>query len=727
MADKVPIRGAYNASSGLTGLANFASSETIGVAHGGTGIATVGTNQLVSGNGTGAMTSESNLTFDGSTLLVSGTASATSIMAADSGAALSSQNAKKIILVDLTDPATMWDVEEFLARVKYASWYNDEGLGNPPMRGAIWIINGQTEIVWWDLDKDVEWLSFESGTSGIAQSASPVITDIAFLDGILYVTMTTGMQLVQVDFLRDRATRTSATNNSIFIPYGIKNRNGSWGHLNYRSGAQYVIVNSAVNAVSAVRDPSAVDEFGRPKHWWAVGTNGGSSVYNPVNDAIYDTDAGSNTDDNDANAISPRGVFATIRDHSGSVDRAMGINSIFIVSSDTSYAQWGFSTDEEGALDLPFSSETGQCIDVYDGGVLAGGTLAYGTDKGLLLGFLTGGISTGSAANPSGIRANGAAIAITSDYQTPYMKGYRVAAYPLNDANDRSGSGNNLTNGSAPPYTATGPFGDCADFDGSNHYLLSGTFTTINSQLISISLYFNADSNNPSATEILASISNSNQGESYTLGLTSTNGYPFCAWDDGTASSGNVTASVDACDGQWHHLYVTRGAAVGAINKIYLDGMLIASGGAGTNQGTIDVDRIALGGRVDGTEKFNGKMAQVSISCGAGGDSWTENEINLEYERMLRGLGGATAKLANSDVKSVRIDHNSGLAAITTAANQTEIWDIETGMRQSIDATTTATINDADEKLKSGAILPEYITARSGAIEFDGQERNVLG
>ena len=94
---------------------------------------------------------------------------------------------------------------------------------------------------------------------------------------------------------------------------------------------------------------------------------------------------------------------------------------------------------------------------------------------------------------------------------------------------------------------------------------------------------------------------------------------------------------------------------------------------------------------------------------------------------MVRGLGGATATLANSDVKSVRVDQNSGLAAITTAANQTEIWDIETGMRESIDATTTATINDADVRFKSGAILPEYITGRSGAIEFDGQERNVLG
>ena len=139
MADKVPIRGAYDGSNALTGLANFVSSETIGVAHGGTGIATVGSNQLVTGNGTSAITSESNLTFDGSTLLVSGTASATSIMAADSGAALSSQNAKHIILVDLTDPATMWDVQAFLARARYTSWYQE--LGPPPMRGALFINN----------------------------------------------------------------------------------------------------------------------------------------------------------------------------------------------------------------------------------------------------------------------------------------------------------------------------------------------------------------------------------------------------------------------------------------------------------------------------------------------------------------------------------------------------------------------------------------------------------
>ena len=67
MADKTPIRGAYNGSS-LTGLAEYATGDTVGIAFGGTGLATVGSNQLLTGNGTSALTSESNLTYDGTTL-----------------------------------------------------------------------------------------------------------------------------------------------------------------------------------------------------------------------------------------------------------------------------------------------------------------------------------------------------------------------------------------------------------------------------------------------------------------------------------------------------------------------------------------------------------------------------------------------------------------------------------------------------------------------------------
>ena len=67
MADKTPIRGAYSGAS-LTGLAEYATGDTIGVSFGGTGLATVGSNQLLTGSGTGALTSESSLTFDGTTL-----------------------------------------------------------------------------------------------------------------------------------------------------------------------------------------------------------------------------------------------------------------------------------------------------------------------------------------------------------------------------------------------------------------------------------------------------------------------------------------------------------------------------------------------------------------------------------------------------------------------------------------------------------------------------------
>ena len=76
MADKVPVKGGYDGSS-LTGLAEFVSGDTLGIAHGGTGLATIGTNQLVTGNGTSAITTESNLTFDGTILKATGDLCAT--------------------------------------------------------------------------------------------------------------------------------------------------------------------------------------------------------------------------------------------------------------------------------------------------------------------------------------------------------------------------------------------------------------------------------------------------------------------------------------------------------------------------------------------------------------------------------------------------------------------------------------------------------------------------
>ena len=68
MADKIPLKGLFDGSGNVTGLAELQSSagDTIGVVHGGTGLATITANKLLTGNGTSAMSVEANLTFDGS-------------------------------------------------------------------------------------------------------------------------------------------------------------------------------------------------------------------------------------------------------------------------------------------------------------------------------------------------------------------------------------------------------------------------------------------------------------------------------------------------------------------------------------------------------------------------------------------------------------------------------------------------------------------------------------
>tara|TARA_R100000781_G_scaffold9112_3_gene7950 strand:- start:2460 stop:4601 length:2142 start_codon:yes stop_codon:yes gene_type:complete len=60
--------------SNITGLGTISSGvwegTDVGVAHGGTGLSTVGTNEILTGNGTGALTSESSLTYSSETLTI---------------------------------------------------------------------------------------------------------------------------------------------------------------------------------------------------------------------------------------------------------------------------------------------------------------------------------------------------------------------------------------------------------------------------------------------------------------------------------------------------------------------------------------------------------------------------------------------------------------------------------------------------------------------------------
>ena len=78
MAEKLPLKGVFSGST-VTGLAEFrsADNDVVGVTYGGTGLNTIAANRILTGNGTSAMTAEANLTFDGTTLTVTGNIVAT--------------------------------------------------------------------------------------------------------------------------------------------------------------------------------------------------------------------------------------------------------------------------------------------------------------------------------------------------------------------------------------------------------------------------------------------------------------------------------------------------------------------------------------------------------------------------------------------------------------------------------------------------------------------------
>jgi hypothetical protein len=70
MADRKPLKVLPDGGGDSTGLSEFRTGDTIGVANGGTGLTTVATSNLLTGNGADPLSAEANLTFDGTHLNV---------------------------------------------------------------------------------------------------------------------------------------------------------------------------------------------------------------------------------------------------------------------------------------------------------------------------------------------------------------------------------------------------------------------------------------------------------------------------------------------------------------------------------------------------------------------------------------------------------------------------------------------------------------------------------
>jgi hypothetical protein len=757
MADQVPIRADLDGSS-LTGLAIFSSGETVGVAHGGTGATSLTDNGILVGNAAGVVQATDALTTNGQVVIggtsgpavanITGTADEVDITNGDgtitvglstsySPAAVlqraaatglditakTAENASSIILVDLTDPTTMWDVESFLAATRYTSWRAE--LGAPPMRGAMFLNNAATELHWWNLDTDAAYMQFDVGGSSNSDANMIYISSIKpsciyFLDGKIFFGVSNGGGggLWIIDFLKDECIGWFASGQRRYSG-NIEERNDGKGNVSTRTSLQ--IRNGVVKSTAAYRHSMEIDEFGRPLHYWLAGTDSGPSVYNPVDNAIYTS---ADAQDTDSAAITPSGDLWMTQDFHTADGHQLIMYKIedFDENStvQTGYFAQTVDARTNGSQSLSFFTSSWNPADgglgAYDGGVAGGSLGIMGTDQGLVFEYFPSG--------GSGNNKLGGAILVTSTFNTPYMKALRVAAYPLNDTADQSGNGHTLTNNGTVTFASGGPTGKYADFVAASSQSLTcadhADFGGMSE--LTLSCWVNRDIDAGADVGILSKFSTTDgSNQSFTLVCYHGGGDTVLFEINTSGGSGSVESTTSLVVGEWTHIAATYD---GATMKIYINGLLEQTA---ARTGTIDdsAEQFIIGARSGNTNTeasfFDGKIGGVYI----GATAMTYNEVKLEYQRGLRVLGGATALLGATDVDSVRTDPHTGLTAVCVN-NQVEIWNAM-GVRESINATTTATLNDADVRLPEGADEPLIAMGRSGQIGVVAPDRRLLG
>jgi len=611
------------------------------------------------------------------------------------------ENAKRVIIVDLDDPGTIWDYAQFMQQIQGTSWHDE--LGDPPMHGLMFITEANDKLIWWNRETGAAYMTFDidTGWTMIAHS-SYTLTNLDFLDGVVYLTLSAG-GVNTIDFLRDQGVSYSTGGRQLHLT-DIENRNvASSSHVVMNSSV--AIVNNTGNAIAAVRDPSLTDEFGRPKHWWAVGTAGGLSVYNPVDDAIYDVVNNPNCTDV---ALSSNGSLAYIRD-AGSYD-ILYVRSIFGVSADAFAmgAYWDKAAFSGFYLHTTAFSAATTMLSFQDGTSLAG------TGEDTLWWAGTGAVhalhmpTTHETGVDGGVGdSSGGKIVLSETYASPYMKGLIVAAWPLHAVTDVGPLGHDLTNNNAVTFSNGGPAGSYANFVTASTMSLSlADHNDFDSMAeLTVACWVNLDI--MSQWTGLVAKHNGAQA-SWMLRITDANVLNFITEASGTTT--NVFSGLTT--GQWYHIV---GAYDGTTSRLYINGVLVDSD---AQSGSIDASTavIEIGALSGGTFGWiDGQIGGVSVSATA----MTEREIKAEYQRGLRRINSTTDTndtISDNDVAAIAADPNGKYVAVMGDDKVVNVFD-EFAVPVATDAYPGTTARDVAIKSMPGGVR-HLIMAGSDQIEL---------
>tara|TARA_Y100000310_G_scaffold345842_1_gene471026 strand:+ start:2958 stop:5945 length:2988 start_codon:yes stop_codon:yes gene_type:complete len=535
-----------------------------------------------------------------------------------------------IIVGDLNDPETMWDmVAGRTAELNGSFWRTEQKL--LPQRWLWTVSDGGDSIICWNRDDMTRVIHFDKEANGVFGDNAP--TDILFLDNILYIT--TGAGMAVVDFQMDKMFFYDTAGKYVWKGDGITTRNAAGGYdAAFNSATTMEINNNVIHAVDAIRDPFQMpmrDGSGRTAQYWMVGTDGGSNLYNPWVNGIF---RGNMPDESaDWLAMTSKGGVFTLRDY---VSQDMIIYRMTVLDSDSTFAMnsWvnggEFYASRTGSEDLYQASEVQKHAVVFEGASAAGNNgdvLVVASDEQLHV------IHTHPKSSSVRPQRNGAKLRLNALLHAPYGKGDLHGAWPLHSIYDESADREkHFTNNNTVTFVKGGPGGIYANFVAASSQSLSQVDHADWGGMaeITFSAWFYRDVDSG--------------GEEYILSK----------WDQGTAGDRSFRIVIDAGDNigiyiqnasdgaagvtgpdvslaTWYHVV---GTYDGANVAMYLNGVFI---GSDTITGNIDdsgeVLFIGSGSSGDTAEDFfDGRITHATVSTSV----WSHKEAGGVYSDGLK-------------------------------------------------------------------------------------------